>query len=162
MPHGGADHLLIWGMIRRSTWGFRIGTLLLYPALSLLYLGFWHYQPLPAAIFFLSLTIFHWGQGDRYLSVKNFIVPVIYNDPALLKFLHILSRGSLPILLPGYLGTETYRAFLEAMIRQGGGVESDLSWISQNAIFFLLVPLGLTLLQLLISLQKLEKGEQRA
>lgn len=161
MPHGGADHLLIWGMIRRSTWGFRIGTLLLYPALSLLYLGVWHYQPLPAAIFFLSLTIFHWGQGDRYLSVKLHRAGYLQRS-GLLKFLHILSRGSLPILLPGYLGTETYRAFLEAMIRQGGGVESDLSWISQNAIFFLLVPLGLTLLQLLISLQKLEKGEQRA
>ena len=110
---------------------------------------------------FLSLTIFHWGQGDRYLSVKLHRAGYLQRS-GLLKFLHILSRGSLPILLPGYLGTETYRAFLEAMIRQGGGVESDLSWISQNAIFFLLVPLGLTLLQLLISLQKLEKGEQRA
>ena len=63
MPHGGADHLLIWGMIKNSSFGFRIGTLLAYPILSMIYLAVWNLQPLPSALFFLGLTVFHWGQG---------------------------------------------------------------------------------------------------
>ena len=80
----------------------------------------------------------------------------------LLKALHILSRGSIPILLPGYFGNETYREFLESMIRQGGQVDYDLSWISQNPLFFLLVPLLLTVLQICLSLPQLQDGEGRA
>ena len=48
------------------------------------------------------------------------------------------------------------------MIRQGGQVEYDLSWISQNPLFFLLVPLVLTVLQICLSLPQLEEGEGRA
>ena len=161
MPHGGADHLLLWGMVKNSPLRFRIGTLLAYPMLSLAYLAVWNFQPVPSAVFFLCLTIFHWGQGDHYLSVKLHQAGYLERS-GLLKWLHILSRGSLPILLPGYLGNETYREFIEAMVRQGGQVEYDLVWISQNPLFFLLVPLGLTVLQVLLSLMKLEEGEGRA
>ncbi len=161
MPHGGADHLIIWGMIRQSSLIFRIGTLLVYPTLSLLYLALWHHQAIVSAIFFLAMTIFHWGQGDRYLSVK--LHQALYlKRSVLLGALHILSRGSLPILLPGYLGNETYKMFLEAMIRQGGSVEYDLSLISQFSYCFLLIPSVLTVLQLLLSSRKLKEGEGRA
>ncbi len=161
MPHGGADHLLIWGMVRDSSWNFKIGTLLLYPILSLLYLACWHVQPLPSALFFLCITIFHWGQGDRYLTVKLHRAGYLERS-ALLKVLHILSRGGIPILLPGYFGNETYREFLEAMIRQGGQVDYDLSWISQNPLFFLLAPLLPTVLQICLSLPQLKDGEGKA
>lgn len=161
MPHGGADHLLIWGMIKNSSFGFRIGTLLAYPILSMIYLAVWNLQPLPSALFFLGLTVFHWGQGDHYLSVK--LHQAIYLERSgLLKWLHVFSRGSIPILLPGYLGNETYREFAEAIVRQGGQVQHELVWISQNPLFFLFVPLGLTALQLLLSLLRLEKGEGKA
>jgi len=161
MPHGGADHLLIWGMIKKSSWMFRISTLLLYPILSLLYLLVWHIQPVASAVFFLAITIFHWGQGDRYISVKLHRTGYLERS-TLLTALHILARGSIPILLPGYMGNETYRMFLEEMIRQGGKVHYDLSWVSQNQLFFLLVPLILTTLQLLLSAVKLDKGEGSA
>lgn len=161
MPHGGADHLLIWGMVKDSSLVFRIGTLLAYPTLSIIYLVVWNFQPVPAAVFFLGLTIFHWGQGDHYLSVKLHQAGYLERS-SLLKWLHVFSRGSLPILLPGYLGNETYREFVEAMVRQGGGAEYDLLWISQNPLFFLLLPLGLTGLQLLLSFPKLKEGEGRS
>tara|TARA_B100000242_G_C43039368_1_gene484769 strand:+ start:904 stop:1986 length:1083 start_codon:yes stop_codon:yes gene_type:complete len=161
MPHGGADHLLIWGMVRDSSWNFKIGTLLLYPILSLLYLACWHVQPLPSALFFLCITIFHWGQGDRYLTVKLHRAGYLERS-ALLKALHIISRGGIPILLPGYFGNETYREFLEAMIRQGGQVDYDLSWISQNPLFFLLAPILPTVLQICLSLPQLKDGEGKA
>ena len=116
---------------------------------------------LTCALFFLGITIFHWGQGDRYLAVKLHRAAYLERS-ALLKALHILSRGSIPILLPRYFGNETYREFLEAMIRQGGQVDYDLSWISQNPLFFLLVPLLLTVLQICLSLPQLQDGEGRA
>ena len=73
-----------------------------------------------------------------------------------------MARGSIPILLPGYLGNETYRMFLEEMIRQGGRVNYDLVWITQNQSFFLAVPLILTVMQLFLSFHKLEKNEKGA
>ena len=161
MPHGGVDHLLIWGMIKDSTWMFRISTLLLYPTLSILYLICWQYQPVASAVFFIIITVFHWGQGDRYLSVKLHGAGYLERS-VLLKALHIMARGSLPILLPGYLGNETYCLFLQEMIRQGGQVEYDLSWVSQNELFFLLVPLILTVLQIALSNIQLQKGERTA
>lgn len=161
MPHGGADHLLIWGMIRKSTLLFRVSTLLLYPTLSVLYLICWHFQPVASAIFFLAITIFHWGQGDRYLSVKLHRAAYLERS-GLLKTLHILARGSIPILLPGYLGNETYRMFLEEMIRQGGQVDYDLSWVSDNQLFFLIVPLVFISLQLFFSIIQLQKDEKLA
>ena len=151
MPDGGADHLLIWGMIKESNWGFRVGTLLLYPLSSILYLICWHFQPVASAVFFLALTIFHWGQGDRYLSIKLHRAGYLVRS-RFLSTLHLLARGSLPILLPGYLGNDTYRAFLEAMVRQAGHPENtDLSWISENPAFFLYVPAILLSVQLLLS-----------
>ena len=161
MPHGGADHLLIWGMIKESSWVFRIGTLLLYPLLSILYLICWHFQPVASAVFFLALTIFHWGQGDRYLSIKLHRAGYLVRS-RFLSTLHLLARGSLPILLPGYLGNDTYRAFLEAMVRQAGHPENtDLSWISENPAFFLYVPAILLSVQLLLSFLFKNKGEGR-
>jgi Brp/Blh family beta-carotene 15,15'-monooxygenase len=73
-----------------------------------------------------------------------------------------MARGSIPILLPGFLGNETYRLFLEAMIRQGGQVDYDLTWVSQNHFFFLLVPLIFISLQLFFSMIQLQKDEKVA
>ncbi|MEC9227792.1 MAG: Brp/Blh family beta-carotene 15,15'-dioxygenase, partial [Verrucomicrobiota bacterium] len=70
MPHGGADHLLLWGMLRKDSWGMRIITLSIYTLTALAYLAFWEFNPPAAALFFLGLTIFHWGQGDRYISIQ--------------------------------------------------------------------------------------------
>ena len=38
MPHGGADHLLLWGMLRKDSWSRRIVTLSLYTLTALAYL----------------------------------------------------------------------------------------------------------------------------
>ena len=161
MPHGGADHLLIWGMIRNNGFIFRMSVLLLYPILSMIYLAWWHYQTLFSAVFFLFLTIFHWGQGDQYISVK--IHRAYYLERShLLKLLHILSRGCLPILLPGYLGNETYQSFLETIIRQVSSLEYNLSLIQRFSYFFLLIPLILTTTQLILSGLQLKKDEKKA
>ena len=161
MPHGGADHLLLWGMVKKSSLVFQASTLLAYPVLSLIYLAFWNYQPVPSALFFLAITIFHWGQGDRFLSVKLHGAGYLERSgPAC--WAHILARGSLPILLPGYLGNDTYREFLEAMVAQGGGTLVRLDWVTENQILFLLLPTGFVVLQFLFCLLNLRPGEGRA
>ena len=148
MPHGGADHLLLWGMLRKDSKYRRIATLSLYTLTALAYLTFWDFKPSAAALFFLGLTIFHWGQGDRYISVQVHQATYLSRSKVLTA-LHILSRGSIPILLPGYLGNDTYRNVIEALVSSGGQVNYQAEWVSSYPLFFLLVPLGLTTVNIL-------------
>ena len=70
MPHGAADHLLLWGLTGKDSISFKIVSLLVYVSISGLYLFAWGIWPVYSAVFFLALTIFHWGQGDRYLTAR--------------------------------------------------------------------------------------------
>ena len=160
MPHGGADHLLLWGMLRKDSWYRRIATLSLYTLIALAYLTFWDFKPSAAALFFLGLTIFHWGQGDRYVSVQIHQATYLSRSKVLTA-LHILSRGSIPILLPGYLGNDTYRNVIEALVSSGGQASYQAEWVSSYPLFFLLIPLGLTALSLLAASICISKEEKR-
>ena len=145
MPHGGADHLLIWGMHRNDSYRRRIISLALYALIALIYVIFWNFQPLVAAVFFLVLTIFHWGQGDRYISVRLHNATYLSRS-RMLTILHILSRGSIPILVPGYLSNEVYRDVIESLFNSGSQASYQAQWVSMYPQLFLYVPLGLTLL----------------
>ena len=160
MPHGGADHLLLWGMLRKDSWCRRIVTLSLYTLIALAYLTFWDLNPSAAALFFLGLTIFHWGQGDRYVSVQIHQATYLSRSKVLTA-LHIVSRGSIPILLPGYLGNDTYRNVIEALVSSGGQASYQAEWVSSYPQFFLLIPLGLTALSLLAASICISKEEKR-
>ena len=145
MPHGGADHLLIWGMLRNDSYGRRIISLALYALIALIYVIFWNFQPLAAAVFFLVLTIFHWDQGDRYISVRFHKANYLLRS-RMLTILHILSRGSIPILVPGYLSNEIYRNVIESLVNSGSQASYQAQWVSMYPQLFLYVPLGLSLL----------------
>lgn len=145
MPHGGADHLLIWGMLRNDSYGRRIISLALYALIALIYVIFWNFQPLASAVFFLVLTIFHWGQGDRYISVRLHNANYLFRS-RMLTILHILSRGSIPILVPGYLSNEIYRDVIESLVNSGSQASYQAQWVSMYPQLFLYAPLGLTLL----------------
>ena len=160
MPHGGADHLLLWGMLRKDSWSWRMVTLSLYTLIALAYLTFWDFNPPAAALFFLGLTIFHWGQGDRYISV------LVHQATYLSRFkvlsaLHTLSRGSIPIILPGYLGNDTYRNVIEALVSSAGQASYQAEWVSSYPQVFLLIPLGLTILSLIAASICMSKKEIR-
>ena len=160
MPHGGADHLLLWGMQRKDSWSRRMVTLSLYTLIALAYLYFWDYNPPAAALFFLGLTIFHWGQGDRYISVQVHQATYLSRSKVL-SALHILSRGSIPILLPGYLGNDTYRNVVKALVSSGGQASYQAEWVSSYPLVFLLIPLGLTILSLIAASICMSKKEIR-
>ena len=161
MPHGGADHLLLWGMLRKDSWSRRIVALSLYTLTALAYLAFWNFNPSAAALFFLGLTIFHWGQGDRYISVQVFEATYLSRSKVLTA-LHILSRGSIPILLPGYLGNDTYRNVIEALVSSGGQASYQAEWVSSYPLVFLMIPLGLTILSILAASICISKEEKRS
>ena len=160
MPHGGADHLLLWGMLGKDSWYGRIVSLVLYTLIALSYLIFWDFQPVAAAVFFLGLTIFHWGQGDRYISVLVHQATYLSRSQVLTA-LHILSRGSIPILVPGYLGNDTYRNVIEALVSSGGKVSYQAEWVSSYPLLFLLIPLGLTSAYILAASICISKEEVR-
>ena len=161
MPHGGADHLLLWGMLKKDSWSGRIVSITLYILAALIYLIFWRIYPLGAALFFLGLTIFHWGQGDRYISLQLHRANYLNRSKALTA-LHILHRGSIPILLPGFLGNETYRGVIEALVSSSGKLSYQAHWVADKSIFFLLIPLGLFALYSLCSLGQIEKPERKS
>ncbi len=161
MPHGGADHLLLWGMLRKDSCGRRIVTLSLYTLTALAYLAFWDFNSPAAALFFLGLTIFHWGQGDRYISIQVHQATYLSRSK-ILTALQILSRGSIPILLPGYLGNDTYRSVIEALVGVGGQARYQAEWVSSYPLVFLLIPLGLTVISLLAASIFISKEERRS
>ena len=102
MAHGAADHLFIWGFINSINLFKKILILISYALLSIIYYYFWIYIPLFALLFFLAITIVHWGQGDRYFCQKHFNCCYL-NHNAVLRLLNILLKGSIPILIPIYL-----------------------------------------------------------
>ena len=160
MPHGGADHLLLWGMLRKDSWGRRIVTLSLYTLTALAYLAYWDFNSPAAALFFLGLTIFHWGQGDRYISIQVHQATYLSRSKVL-TILHILSRGSIPILLPGYLCNDTYRNVIEALVDSGRQASYQAEWVSSYPLVFLMIPLGLTVVSLLAASIFVSKEEIR-
>ena len=60
IPHGAADHLVLWGLIRRQSTKIRIASIALYIAVALVYFTVWQFFPVLSLILFLSITIFQY------------------------------------------------------------------------------------------------------
>ena len=161
IPHGAADHLVLWGLNRLQSTKIRIAAIGLYLAVALLYFTVWQFSPALSLIIFLSITIFHWGQGDRYISIK------LHGCSYLLKsnlqsVLHILKRGSLPIILSGYSGIDVYTRFVSSIIESGGIAQYNVNWLINFRIWFLLIPITLILISTIITFgHSSEKNEPR-
>ena len=161
IPHGAADHLVLWGLNRRQSTKIRMAAIALYLAVALVYFTVWQFFPVLSLIVFLSITIFHWGQGDRYISIK------LHGCSYLLKsnwqsVLHILKRGSLPIILSGYSGIDVYIRFVSNVINSGANTQYDVNWLINFRIWFLVIPITLVLISSIITFShSLEKNEPR-
>lgn len=99
LPHGALDHLI--PARTGLAWGRRPGPVALflagYAALVAAYLGVWLVVPGWAFAGFLLATIVHWGQGDqRFLEIFVGRRP----SAGVGALVTILTRGSLPILVP--------------------------------------------------------------
>jgi len=68
VPHGACDPWVPgWLLHRPSRFPFLATFFVLYLAISFLYLLLWKAAPLPATLFFLLLTAWHWGTADASL-----------------------------------------------------------------------------------------------
>jgi len=91
VPHGACDPWVPgWLLHRPSRLPFLAAFFVLYLAISFLYLLFWKAAPLPATLFFLLLTTWHWGTADASL-----VFP-----PGLRWFFFGLGRGLWVMLSP--------------------------------------------------------------
>ena len=116
MPHGAVDYVA-----GPRAAGGRVDlrgvatVTVLYIFLGGAYLGLWFLAPVPAAVFFVLLTWFHWGQGDLY-ALRGLFGGAHVDDPTQAA-LTVLVRGGLPMLVPlvGFPGRyrEVLRTFVD-------------------------------------------------
>ena len=150
IPHGAADHLVLWGLNSIQSTKIRIAAIALYLAVALVYFTIWQYFSVLSVVIFLSITIFHWGQGDRYISIKLHGCSYLL-ESNLLSVLHILKRGSLPIILSGYSGIDVYTRFVSSIINNEASAQYDVNWLINFRVWFLVIPIILLIISTTIT-----------
>ncbi|MEL7060665.1 MAG: Brp/Blh family beta-carotene 15,15'-dioxygenase [Acidobacteriota bacterium] len=91
VPHGALDHLLGRRLLRPRLGPLWIPTfLILYLGLSAIVIAVWVVHPTIALAAFLGLSVVHFGLGDARRELST----------GALYPLEVLTRGSLPVLLP--------------------------------------------------------------
>lgn len=143
IPHGALDQEV--GFPMASRW-LGLG----YVGLAGATLLGWLVAPLAAFVGFLILTWFHWGQGDRHAS--GVIFGWAHLENPLLRKMHLLVRGALPMLGPLVLFPEVYARVIEATV---GLFRSDFvmtlptgfSWAAGAVLLTLVGSYGVLLLR---------------
>jgi Brp/Blh family beta-carotene 15,15'-monooxygenase len=113
LPHGALDHLVparLAGV--RPTLRSIATVVALYLILGCAVIGLWFVAPAFAALGFIALTWFHWGQGDLYALVT--FTKSSYLNTRGLRALALAVRGGLPMLVPLIAWPELYRHVLGA------------------------------------------------
>jgi len=125
LPHGAVDYV---ALPRARTGHLTARGVAVVVALYLLlgggYLALWFLAPIPAAVGFVLLTWFHWGQGDLY--VLRDLYATSHVDDSLQAVSTVLVRGGLPMFVSLVGFPERYRAVVETFVAPFG--ESVGSW----------------------------------
>jgi Brp/Blh family beta-carotene 15,15'-monooxygenase len=120
MPHGAVDYVAYPRAIDgRVTGRGVVAVALLYLLVGGAYLAAWFLVPVAAAVGFVVLTWFHWGQGDLY--VLRDLVGADHLDTLPGQALSVLVRGGLPMLVPLVGFPDRYRAVVETFVAPFGG-----------------------------------------
>lgn len=134
MPHGAVDHLVLPRLHdRRPSWRSIGAIVVLYALLSGAYLAWWFLAPAQAAVFFILLTWFHWGQGELFPLMA--FIEADHLTSRIQRALTIVARGGLPMLVPLLGFPDAYRSVLAALIQPftaSGG--SSLEWLFQPSV----------------------------
>lgn len=112
LAHGAVDHLAVG----------RVGTLdhprrpvaALYLVCGGTYLLVWLVAPVIAAVVFIALTWYHWGQGDLYTLLSS--VGGTHLRSRLQRGATVLVRGGLPMLVPLLAAPDTYMAVVRGLV----------------------------------------------
>jgi Brp/Blh family beta-carotene 15,15'-monooxygenase len=115
LPHGAVDHLAV-SRARGATPNLRaaLAVGVLYLLLGGAYAILWFFAPVLAAVAFIAMTWFHWGQGDLHAAVT--VAGADHLETRGQRVLFAVVRGGLPMLVPLLAFPETYRRVLTAFV----------------------------------------------
>ena len=127
LPHGAIDYVALPRAVAGEV------TLRLVAAVSALYAVaggayalLWFLAPLPAAVLFIAVTWFHWGQGELY-PLAGLLGADHLDRPG--RVATALVRGGLPMLVPLLGFPEVYRSVVGSFVEPFGGSVADLAWL---------------------------------
>ncbi|MFB6123417.1 MAG: Brp/Blh family beta-carotene 15,15'-dioxygenase [Haloferacaceae archaeon] len=127
LPHGAVDHLASARAADRPVTPAWLGGVgLLYLLLGGVYVACWVVAPVAAAVFFVALTWFHWGQGDLYALD---VLGGGYLRGGGVRAATLVVRGGLPMLVPLIRFPDQYRAVVGAWVALFGGA-FDATWLA--------------------------------
>lgn len=154
LPHGALDHLIasrLAGVPLTRTAVLRV--VALYGVLGAFVVGFWFVAPAVAAIAFIALTWFHWGQGDLFALLT--FTRADYLNTRFLRVLACVVRGGLPMLVPYEAWPQVYRHVLVGAAGLfSAPAASSLGWLDAPlprlsvGLLFAVVTIGYFLLAL--------------
>ncbi|ESS06423.1 MAG: beta-carotene 15,15''-monooxygenase, Brp/Blh family [uncultured archaeon A07HB70] len=98
LPHGAVDHLVPGRLGDGVTVRSVLWVALVYAALMAAYAAAWFVVPTASFVFFVALTLFHWGQGDVYALLA--LDDAEHLPTTAERGLALLVRGGLPMLAP--------------------------------------------------------------
>jgi Brp/Blh family beta-carotene 15,15'-monooxygenase len=114
LPHGAVDHLApartAGAPARRSM----VAVGVLYLVAGGAYLAWWFLAPVSAAVFFVLLTWFHWGQGDVYALLA--LADADHLPARVDRALALVVRGGLPMVAPLAAHPAAYRRVMTAFV----------------------------------------------
>jgi len=126
LPHGAIDHLVPWRARSVAVTPIRLGIVGgLYLALGSCVLLTWYLAPVVAFVGFVAVTWLHWGQGELYPLIALAGADYLDDEPG--RWLAVLARGSLPMLVPLVAFPDQYRLVAETLVGLFGVAELGLA-----------------------------------
>jgi len=130
MPHGAVDYV---ALPRARTGRVDVCGVVVVAALYLLlggaYLALWFTAPVPAAVLFILLTWFHWGQGDLY-ALRDLFGTDHVGD-RVQAALTVVVRGGAPMLVPLVGFPDRYRAVVGTFV-EPFGASAGAWWVFER------------------------------
>jgi Brp/Blh family beta-carotene 15,15'-monooxygenase len=162
LPHGALDHLAPGRTLgtdpsRRSM--LFVG--LVYLVLGGAYLGWWFLEPVTAAVAFILLTWFHWGQGDLYALVA--FTDAEHLPTRRTRALTLAVRGAMPMLVPFVAHPAPYRAVVAAFVGLFGASDASLAVLFGPTVRLVVAALlvGLSLATVGLGYRRVRAGAAR-
>jgi Brp/Blh family beta-carotene 15,15'-monooxygenase len=114
LPHGAVDHLVPPRLRDERPDVRSVGRVMAaYTVVFFVYAAVWFVAPVASFVFFIALTLFHWGQGDLHASLALLRTPI---ESKVGRAVTILARGSMPMLVPLITFPGEYREVADSLI----------------------------------------------
>lgn len=126
LPHGAVDHLVPARLADTSLAVSLSLVGLCYLLFGGLYAVLWLLAPVPAALLFVVLTWFHWGQGEVHALTAY--VGADHLRSRALRVATLIARGGIPMLVPLLAFPDRYRAVVDAWVGLFG-TELAAGWL---------------------------------